>query len=563
MSKNAGIPSNLIVSERETADGLEAPQHLAGDDIVQQESGNSGSHLDEGSEDAGLRNVEGSVSSKSKDAGKRKRASKTAKLKQCKLDARQKQWLSSVNAGNRRQGPQSPAPTASLATNVAGGCVATVCASERSQNTGEQHNLPDDIGKHEDASNPTGEEHSCHGIQSLKAERSSSSPGFCVRDSNDDGKPALCHHENVGGELNSMMAASSGEAQLQYSPLNLSREMLERTELASELTGSLCGRYEKETDVELSTDLEASRENFQKLDPAGWNGLPCRSRTATANGSRNGTGRSQGGGSYCGGKRGVVDGSVSPCSESCAGSTSASSCANSCAGSSGAGSGSDDNDETNGQRNNGGHHRNAGFGQSLKGDSEVDDWEALYVVPEENEKQSEGASDNPAKAEGGKAFVGKDGTTNSDTAVRDVSLKPDYKYHGNSVGSQMRSQGPPRAWRPDDISRPPTLPRLAKQHSYPMHAAAPWGGAFNGSVWGLQPPAPEYCPVCTEEMDTTDASFLPCSCGFRICLFCHHRIVLGDGRCPGCRKAYATTEVKLSRSPSLWLRPNRGAPLLS
>ncbi|KAJ0255820.1 hypothetical protein HA466_0088680 [Hirschfeldia incana] len=49
------------------------------------------------------------------------------------------------------------------------------------------------------------------------------------------------------------------------------------------------------------------------------------------------------------------------------------------------------------------------------------------------------------------------------------------------------------------------------------------------------------CPICSEEMDATDLSFLPCPCGFRLCLFCHKQINENDGRCPACRNKYEQT----------------------
>lgn len=134
------------------------------------------------------------------------------------------------------------------------------------------------------------------------------------------------------------------------------------------------------------------------------------------------------------------------------------------------------------------------------------------------------------------------------------SLKPEYKYKAGMLGGRMRGMGG-RAWRPDDAARPPTLPRLSKQHSFPLQSSAPsWSGVHGNNLWG-PPPAPLYCPICTEELDVTDSSFVPCSCGFRLCLFCHHRIAAEDGRCPGCRKTYNTdVAMKLSRSSSVWLR---------
>eukprot|EP00262_Sarcandra_glabra_P008335 TRINITY_DN21780_c0_g1_i1.p1 TRINITY_DN21780_c0_g1~~TRINITY_DN21780_c0_g1_i1.p1 ORF type:complete len:304 (+),score=29.61 TRINITY_DN21780_c0_g1_i1:169-1080(+) len=88
----------------------------------------------------------------------------------------------------------------------------------------------------------------------------------------------------------------------------------------------------------------------------------------------------------------------------------------------------------------------------------------------------------------------------------------------------------PRAWRSDDAFRPQSLPNLAKQRS------------FEG--WGCHRivSQPSSCPICYEDLDFTDSNFLPCVCGFRLCLFCHKRILEDDGRCPGCRKLYGPVE---------------------
>ncbi|KAI3777579.1 hypothetical protein L1987_47379 [Smallanthus sonchifolius] len=91
-----------------------------------------------------------------------------------------------------------------------------------------------------------------------------------------------------------------------------------------------------------------------------------------------------------------------------------------------------------------------------------------------------------------------------------------------------------RAWRPDDASRPQNLPNLLKQNSFPMQSGLPHGLRF----------APSSCPICCEDLDTTDTSFLPCPCGYRLCLFCHKRILEDNGRCPGCRKQYDQTDHK-------------------
>ncbi|CAH8346437.1 unnamed protein product [Eruca vesicaria subsp. sativa] len=113
-----------------------------------------------------------------------------------------------------------------------------------------------------------------------------------------------------------------------------------------------------------------------------------------------------------------------------------------------------------------------------------------------------------------------------------------------------------QAWRPDDDLRPQGLPNLGKQLSFPeldkRYSAV--------SV-------PSSCPICYEDLDLTDSSFLPCPCGFRLCLFCHKTICDGDGRCPGCRKAYEQDvnraessvqgggfTIRLARSSSMFCR---------
>ncbi|KAL8091600.1 uncharacterized protein LOC141693071 [Apium graveolens] len=100
------------------------------------------------------------------------------------------------------------------------------------------------------------------------------------------------------------------------------------------------------------------------------------------------------------------------------------------------------------------------------------------------------------------------------------------------------------AWKPDDAFRPRCLPNLVKQNSFPMKANTKYGHV--GAVWARKNvvSALSSCPICCEDLDSTDSSFLPCSCGFQLCLFCHKRILEEDGRCPGCRKHYENDAVK-------------------
>ncbi|KAD4888982.1 hypothetical protein R6Q59_034126 [Mikania micrantha] len=103
-----------------------------------------------------------------------------------------------------------------------------------------------------------------------------------------------------------------------------------------------------------------------------------------------------------------------------------------------------------------------------------------------------------------------------------------------------------RAWRHDDASRPQSLPNLLKQNSFPLKSGVHHGVQF----------APSSCPICCEDLDRTDSCFLPCPCGYRLCLFCHKKILEDNGRCPGCRKQYDQIDhkpepIKLTRCYSV------------
>lgn len=174
-------------------------------------------------------------------------------------------------------------------------------------------------------------------------------------------------------------------------------------------------------------------------------------------------------------------------------------------------------------------------------ESENDDWEAAADALGLNHSQEVGCLSRP-----------------SDVQVQEKN-KLDLPYV-NSVASSkptisslaapcdvMTRSASGRAWRPDDAHRPASLPNLNKQQSLParfLGQKQQW--VYTPKV--LQDPlsGPSLCPICAEELDSTDSSFEPCVCGFQLCLFCHHRIVSDDGRCPGCRRCYKTL---LSASP--------------
>lgn len=125
--------------------------------------------------------------------------------------------------------------------------------------------------------------------------------------------------------------------------------------------------------------------------------------------------------------------------------------------------------------------------------------------------------------------------------------------------------GNSRAWRPDDAFRPQSLPNLSKQLSLPStNRLCGRGGHPAACSSALN--VPSSCPICTEDLDFTDASFLPCSCGFRLCLFCHNKILEQDGRCPNCRKLYEHDPVEVEASVhggSLTLRLARSCSMVA
>ncbi|KAL9231356.1 hypothetical protein vseg_006593 [Gypsophila vaccaria] len=99
-----------------------------------------------------------------------------------------------------------------------------------------------------------------------------------------------------------------------------------------------------------------------------------------------------------------------------------------------------------------------------------------------------------------------------------------------------------RAWSPDDVFRPQSLPRISKQQINLIPVSAKDGSqdrtTFSWQNVVDREPQSRVCPICCEDLDVTDSSFIPCPCGFRLCLFCHNRVLEVDGRCPGCRKRY-------------------------
>lgn len=147
----------------------------------------------------------------------------------------------------------------------------------------------------------------------------------------------------------------------------------------------------------------------------------------------------------------------------------------------------------------------------------LDDWEAMADALDFTEDKQQDSSERVIKSQ---PLCGND--------------VPNAKQESGATAIQ-RSSVHCQAWRADDAFRPQSLPNLSKDYSFPLNSV--WGCKNVGVV-------PTSCPICCEDLDCTDSSFLPCLCGFRLCLFCHKRILEQDGRCPGCRKQYDSEAVE-------------------
>ncbi|KAK2663862.1 hypothetical protein Ddye_002436 [Dipteronia dyeriana] len=178
----------------------------------------------------------------------------------------------------------------------------------------------------------------------------------------------------------------------------------------------------------------------------------------------------------------------------------------------------------------------------------LDDWEAVADAlaadddnnkpepePENSSSQSPSESQLSMHSDSTPELTNGFGLDSANSMTESARMVP--RISGNNT----------QAWRPDDAYRPQSLPNLAKQRSFPAtnrhfgHGGVPWS---RNSVLG----APSSCPICYEDLDLTDSSFFPCLCGFRLCLFCHKRILEEDGRCPGCRKPYEHDQVESEAS---------------
>ncbi|KAJ1380073.1 Zinc finger, RING-type [Sesbania bispinosa] len=158
----------------------------------------------------------------------------------------------------------------------------------------------------------------------------------------------------------------------------------------------------------------------------------------------------------------------------------------------------------------------------------LDDWEAVADALYANDHKHSVVSESPAEHEVQHSYNDPEAAKN-----------PSVDFSKAEFRSAVPESHPKcQAWKPDDALRPRCLPNLSKKHSSPLNSN--WHGNRKTVPWAWQTiiSQPSPCPICYEDLDVTDSNFLPCSCGFHLCLFCHKKILEADGRCPGCRKLY-------------------------
>eukprot|EP00252_Welwitschia_mirabilis_P022648 TRINITY_DN6195_c0_g1_i1.p1 TRINITY_DN6195_c0_g1~~TRINITY_DN6195_c0_g1_i1.p1 ORF type:complete len:350 (-),score=60.56 TRINITY_DN6195_c0_g1_i1:418-1467(-) len=169
-----------------------------------------------------------------------------------------------------------------------------------------------------------------------------------------------------------------------------------------------------------------------------------------------------------------------------------------------------------------------------------DDWEAAADALNVGEPKS------PLKClnKGIDATISIENRHRSYFSIQDGMLRPEYKIKSPNPPNRSSRSSNCRAWRPDDTCRPNCLPKLTKLNTFPSQSFRHcWDDWSNSSKGSIETDRPLLCPVCYEDLDPTDTKFSPCPCGFRLCLFCHKRIMEQDARCPGCRKRYNVNDI--------------------
>eukprot|EP01065_Artemidia_motanka_P037179 TRINITY_DN4548_c3_g1_i1.p1 TRINITY_DN4548_c3_g1~~TRINITY_DN4548_c3_g1_i1.p1 ORF type:complete len:939 (+),score=295.16 TRINITY_DN4548_c3_g1_i1:102-2819(+) len=75
----------------------------------------------------------------------------------------------------------------------------------------------------------------------------------------------------------------------------------------------------------------------------------------------------------------------------------------------------------------------------------------------------------------------------------------------------------------------------------------------------------EECLICTDVIESHDLDFVPCPCGFRICVWCWHKLrdecpETDEPKCPGCRAVYDPTAALSGPGPQARKAQQRQRP---
>ncbi|KAK9119582.1 hypothetical protein Scep_017675 [Stephania cephalantha] len=172
----------------------------------------------------------------------------------------------------------------------------------------------------------------------------------------------------------------------------------------------------------------------------------------------------------------------------------------------------------------------------------LDDWEAVADALTADESLSRPISESLVEVQ--TPIVSDNHPVSSNKGCKGGILDPETK------GANPKPNAGGQAWRSDDAFRPQSLPNVLKPRGFSVNSGHHRNRRGGGCACEGIISQPSSCPICYEDLDVTDSCFLPCSCGFRLCLFCHKRILEADGRCPGCRKMYDPVRCEIGFSGS-------------
>lgn len=81
---------------------------------------------------------------------------------------------------------------------------------------------------------------------------------------------------------------------------------------------------------------------------------------------------------------------------------------------------------------------------------------------------------------------------------------------------------------------------IAPQQTLPEGVAGTTRSVMPNTFYESDDGDDAVCPLCCEPLDLSDQNFLPCPCGYRVCMWCWHRIKENyTNLCPACRSEYS------------------------